>query len=96
MQGLPKDNQSIQNAVLLTTTEKCPFIIDPQAQASKLVYHTGPKIPCFHHLLFRWLKAMLANSQLMVQEYASSKLIQFLEHAARAGLPLLLTVSLAG
>ena len=35
VQGLPKDQQSIQNAVLLTNTEKFPFIVDPQAQAIK-------------------------------------------------------------
>jgi hypothetical protein len=35
---------------------------------------------------------MLASSQFMVYEYSSSKLVQFLEHAARAGLPLMITV----
>lgn len=35
---------------------------------------------------------MLASSQLMVHEYSSSKLVQYLEHAARAGLPLMITV----
>ena len=36
---------------------------------------------------------MLGSSQLMVHEYSSPKLIQYLEHAARAGLPLMITVS---
>ena len=36
---------------------------------------------------------MLESSQLMVQEYDNPKLATYLEHAARAGTPLLVTVS---
>ncbi len=50
------------------------------------------KILCVH-LVCRWLKAMLESSQLMVQEYDNPKLVTYLEHAARAGTPLLITVS---
>lgn len=36
---------------------------------------------------------MLASSNLLVQEYGSAKMLQYLEHAARAGLPLMIKVS---
>ena len=42
----------------------------------------------------RWLKVKFASTNLIVLEYGSSKMVQFLEHAARAGIPLMITVSL--
>ena len=41
----------------------------------------------------RWLKAMFATSHLMIQEYGSSKIVHYLESAARTGVPLMITVS---
>ncbi len=38
---------------------------------------------------------MLADSFLMVLDHDNSKLVQYLEHAATAGLPLMITVSVS-
>ena len=36
-QGLPKDPNSVQNAIVITQSERWPLIIDPQEQAAKSV-----------------------------------------------------------
>ena len=39
LKGIPNDNQSIENMIILTETkdQKCPIFIDPQAQALKFM-----------------------------------------------------------
>lgn len=39
--GLPKDEHSLENAIILQRTLKYPFLIDPQQQASKYLRSLG-------------------------------------------------------
>lgn len=44
-QGLPNDRMSIENAAILTTSERWPLIIDPQQQGIKWIRNRlGPKL----------------------------------------------------
>ncbi len=36
--GLPRDQISVENAIFITNTRRWPYIIDPQAQASRWVH----------------------------------------------------------
>ena len=36
--GLPRDQVSVENAIFITNTHHCPYIIDPQRQAIRWVH----------------------------------------------------------
>ncbi len=41
LSGLPKDEQSVENGIIMQRTMKYPLLIDPQQQASKYIKSMG-------------------------------------------------------
>lgn len=44
LQGLPSDDLSIQNAIMVTKSDRYPLMIDPQGQARKWIVKKEPSI----------------------------------------------------
>jgi len=43
--GLPKDDTSIENGIIIDKTRRWPLMIDPQTQANKYIRKLGQDIP---------------------------------------------------
>ena len=41
--GLPKDDTSTENGVIIEKTKRWPLMIDPQSQANKFIKNLGAK-----------------------------------------------------
>ena len=58
--GLPTDEFSIDNAIILAKSRRWPLMIDPQGQANKWIKNMeksnklGIKVLCLYHLPFKY------------------------------------------
>lgn len=49
-QGLPSDRMSVENAVILTCSQRWPLLVDPQQQAGKWLRNLyGPGLKVLQH-----------------------------------------------
>eukprot|EP00761_Pharyngomonas_kirbyi_P000786 gb/GECH01000787.1/.p1 GENE.gb/GECH01000787.1/~~gb/GECH01000787.1/.p1 ORF type:complete len:1788 (+),score=484.11 gb/GECH01000787.1/:1-5364(+) len=62
IEGLPKDDLSIQNAIIITTSNRYPLLIDPQGQAKTwIINKEKEKDLQITHLSHRMFKTQLEN-----------------------------------
>ena len=52
MEGLPSDDLSIQNAIMVTKADRYPLMIDPQGQAQKWIVKKDPQLTDQKGLIF--------------------------------------------
>lgn len=75
LQGLPKDDHSIQNGIMVTTTSRWPILVDPQGQGLAWLNNYEPRRP---------------GEVLRVTQFTDKDFKQVLADACREGWPLII------
>ncbi len=70
--GLPTDNHSIENAIIMTNSRRWPLLVDPQGQANRFVKSMGRD-------------AAMAPNGIDVVRQTDKKFVQALENGIRLG-----------
>nr|CAD7588833.1 unnamed protein product [Timema genevievae] len=80
--GLPRDNVSTENGILVMHAGRWPLMIDPQEQARICI--------SFSRQANRWIRQMEAKDALNIVKLTDGNLMRILERSIRLGLPVLL------
>jgi dynein heavy chain len=92
-QGLPKDDFSLENAMITTRSKRCPFLVDPQNQGSKWMRNSDDaKLRVLNTRSKGYLKhvaSAVALGEMLLIEDATEKLDAalnpLLSHCAKSG-----------
>ena len=96
LQGLPRDELSTENAIIVTKARRWPLMIDPQDQANQ--YAASPQFllpkkesPRRIHLAlaFSWIRNMESGNGLKVIKLTEINFLRTLENCIRIGVPVL-------